>query len=80
MGKLVPLKKDNIIQKIFLSMIKVYRFFSKYTPPVCRFTPTCSQYAYEAIKKYGVIKGGFLSIKRILKCHPYHKGGYDPVP
>ncbi len=80
MGKLVPLKKDNIIQKIFLSMIKVYRFFSKYTPPVCRFTPTCSQYAYEAIKKYGAIKGGFLSIKRILKCHPYHKGGYDPVP
>ncbi len=80
MGKLVPLKKDNIIQKIFLSIIKVYRFFSKYTPPVCRFTPTCSQYAYEAIKKYGAIKGGFLSIKRILKCHPYHKGGYDPVP
>lgn len=77
MGKLVPLKKDNIIQKIFLSIIKVYRFFSKYTPPVCRFTPTCSQYAYEAIKKYGAIKGGFLSIKRILKCHPYHKGGYD---
>ena len=80
MGKLVPLKKDNIIQKIFLSIIKVYRFFTKYTPPVCRFTPTCSQYAYEAIKKYGAIKGGFLSIKRILKCHPYHKGGYDPVP
>lgn len=80
MGKLVSLKKDNIIQKIFLSIIKVYRFFSKYTPPVCRFTPTCSQYAYEAIKKYGAIKGGFLSIKRILKCHPYHKGGYDPVP
>lgn len=80
MVKLVPLKKDNIIQKIFLSIIKVYRFFSKYTPPVCRFTPTCSQYAYEAIKKYGAIKGGFLSIKRILKCHPYHKGGYDPVP
>ena len=80
MGKLVPLKKDNIIQKIFLSIIKVYRFFPKYTPPVCRFTPTCSQYAYEAIKKYGAIKGGFLSIKRILKCHPYHKGGYDPVP
>ncbi len=80
MGKLAPIKKENIIQKFFLALIKIYRFFSKYTPPVCRFTPTCSKYAYEAIKKYGVIKGGFLSIKRILKCHPYHKGGYDPVP
>ena len=64
-------------------MIKFYR---KYISPIkrwrgcCRFTPTCSQYALEAIEKYGVIKGGYLSIKRILKCNPFHKGGYDPVP
>lgn len=68
------------MKKVLIALIKVYRFFSKFTPPCCRFTPTCSQYAMEAIEKYGTIKGGWLSIKRILKCHPYHKGGYDPVP
>ena len=45
----------------------------------CRFIPTCSQYSYEAIAKYGILKGGFLSFKRILKCHPFTKGGYDPL-
>ena len=47
---------------------------------VCRFTPTCSQYALQAVGKYGIIKGGWLSVKRISKCHPFHTGGYDPVP
>lgn len=47
---------------------------------VCRFTPTCSQYAKEAIVKYGALKGCFLAAKRLLKCHPFHQGGYDPVP
>ena len=47
---------------------------------VCRFTPTCSQYARQAISKHGVGKGSFLALKRLLKCHPYHEGGYDPVP
>lgn len=47
---------------------------------VCRFSPTCSAYAKEAISKHGVFKGGYLSVKRILKCHPFHPGGYDPVP
>ena len=72
--------KRNLLQKILLSTIKIYRFFSKYTPATCRFTPTCSQYTYEAIEKYGAIKGTFLGIKRILKCHPYYKGDlYDPL-
>lgn len=75
-----PLKKENLAQKIILGLIKIYQKFSKLTPPTCRFYPTCSAYTYEAIQKYGVIKGGFLGVKRILKCHPYHKGGYDPVP
>ena len=78
MGK--PLKKENLAQKIILGLIKIYQKFSKLTPPTCRFYPTCSAYTYQAIQKYGVIKGGFLGVKRILKCHPYHKGGYDPVP
>ncbi|ABN53570.1 MAG TPA: membrane protein insertion efficiency factor YidD [Hungateiclostridium thermocellum] len=49
------------------------------TMPSCRFYPTCSQYAIDAVGRYGVIKGGFMALKRILKCHPFHPGGYDPV-
>lgn len=61
-------------------MIKFYRkYISSLKRPSCRFYPTCSEYALEAINKYGALKGGFLSIKRILKCHPFNKGGYDPV-
>lgn len=69
-----------MIKNLILFLIKCYRKISVHTPAVCRFYPTCSQYAIEAITKYGVIKGGFLAIKRILRCHPLNKGGYDPVP
>lgn len=69
-----------MIKKIFIKIINIYQFFSKMTPRVCRFYPTCSEYAKQAITKYGILKGGYLSIKRILKCHPFHPGGYDPVP
>ena len=70
------------MKKLLLAMIRFYRRgISPMTPPACRFTPTCSAYAYEAINKYGVIKGGWLSLKRILRCHPFYKGDpYDPVP
>ncbi|MBQ3311349.1 membrane protein insertion efficiency factor YidD [bacterium] len=68
-----------MIKKILLSLIKVYQFFSKFTPPVCRFTPTCSEYTRQAIEKYGVMKGLWLGVKRIVKCHPFHPGGYDPL-
>lgn len=67
---------------LMIYLIRFYqRFISKYllTGAHCRFTPTCSQYALEAYKKYGFFKGSFLAVKRILKCHPYHKGGYDPL-
>lgn len=63
-----------------LKLIKVYQYFSKLTPANCRFEPTCSRYTYQAIEKFGALKGIYLGIKRILKCHPFHKGGYDPVP
>ncbi len=69
-----------MIKKIFIKLINLYQYFSKFTPPVCRFYPTCSEYAKQAIQKYGIFKGGFLAVKRILKCHPFHPGGYDPVP
>ncbi|CCJ34072.1 membrane protein insertion efficiency factor YidD [Caloramator australicus] len=69
------------MKKILIFLIKFYRrYISPMKPPSCRFCPTCSQYSLEAIEKYGAIKGSVLSIKRILKCHPLHPGGYDPVP
>lgn len=55
-------------------------FISPLTPATCRFNPTCSQYGKEALKKHGVFKGGWLTIKRIFKCHPWGDSGYDPVP
>lgn len=66
---------------IIIFMIKFYRnFISPLKKPSCIYIPTCSQYALEAVTKYGFFKGVFLSIKRILRCHPFAKGGYDPVP
>lgn len=66
---------------VLISFIKVYRTaISPYTPASCRFTPTCSQYALEAIRKHGPLKGLYLSIRRILRCHPWGGSGYDPVP
>jgi len=65
----------------FLLLIKFYRaVISPLKPPSCRFYPTCSAYAYEAITRYGPLKGTFLAVKRILRCHPLNPGGYDPVP
>ncbi|MCS7002442.1 MAG: membrane protein insertion efficiency factor YidD [Dehalococcoidia bacterium] len=66
---------------VVVAMIRGYqRTISRVTPPSCRFTPSCSQYGVEAIEKYGVIRGGGLTIWRILRCNPFNPGGYDPVP
>ena len=70
------------MKKILLELIRLYqRHISAHTPPSCRFTPTCSNYAYEAITKYGALKGGALALWRLLRCNPFNKGDfYDPVP
>ena len=67
-----------------LPLVLLVRFYqlciSPLTPPSCRFTPTCSQYALEALKKYGPLKGGWLTLKRLARCHPWGGHGHDPVP
>ena len=71
----------KLLTKILLLPIYFYRgYISPLIPPSCRFTPTCSQYAMEAIQKYGPFKGLHLAVRRILKCHPWGGSGYDPVP
>ena len=70
------------MKRFFLALIRFYRSsVSPLSPPRCRFRPTCSQYAYEAINKYGAMKGGWLALRRLLRCNPFYKGDFfDPVP
>ncbi len=69
------------MKKLILKMIRFYqKYISPMSPPTCRFYPTCSQYAIEAVEEHGAIKGSYLATRRILKCHPLHEGGFDPVP
>ncbi len=71
----------HILEKIFCALIVFYRqAISPHFPPSCRYYPTCSEYALQSIKKYGPFKGTLMAIWRILRCNPFHKGGYDPVP
>lgn len=69
------------MKTIVLLVIRAYRaLLSPLLPPVCRFWPTCSRYAYEAVERHGVLAGGWLAVKRLARCHPFHPGGIDPVP
>ncbi|MEH7452634.1 membrane protein insertion efficiency factor YidD [Gottfriedia acidiceleris] len=69
------------MNKILIGIIRFYqKWISPATPPSCRFYPTCSSYGLEALQTHGALKGTYLTTKRILKCHPLHPGGYDPVP
>jgi uncharacterized protein len=68
------------MKKVLIAILKTYQYaLSPLYPSCCRFTPTCSEYSVEALESYGPLKGLYLTLKRILKCHPFHPGGYDPV-
>ena len=69
------------MKRLLIALVRFYRRnISPWRPPCCRYIPTCSQYALEALEKYGALKGSWLALRRILRCHPFNKGGYDPVP
>jgi len=79
-SRLPTMNTSLSIKRIFVSFIKGYRYIiSPLLPPACRFTPTCSIYAIEAIERYGAWHGAYLAARRILRCHPFCRGGYDPV-
>jgi len=69
------------MKRLALELVRLYQLtLSQVMPPSCRFVPSCSQYTYEAISKFGFFKGVWLGTKRLARCHPFHSGGYDPVP
>ncbi|MDW8138219.1 MAG: membrane protein insertion efficiency factor YidD [Bacteroidota bacterium] len=69
------------MRRVLLAAIWLYRrVLSPHLPPACRFYPSCSEYAAEAIRRYGALKGAYLGLRRLLRCHPFHPGGFDPVP
>lgn len=71
----------NLPGDVAIAIIRIYRkLISPLFPPTCRFTPSCSSYAITSLQRYGVIRGGWLALKRVGRCHPWHPGGYDPVP
>jgi putative membrane protein insertion efficiency factor len=74
-------KLNNISKLVMMVLIRGYQLIvSPVLGPACRFYPSCSQYASLAINRYGVVKGSYMAIRRLLRCHPFHPGGFDPVP
>jgi putative membrane protein insertion efficiency factor len=77
----MTLEENQVLRAVFLQLIRLYqRALSPFLGQNCRFHPTCSQYAYEAVTKYGAAQGIWMGLRRIFRCHPWHPGGFDPVP
>ena len=69
------------MRQALIALIKLYRYaISPYLAPSCRYTPSCSSYAIEAVERFGIFRGSWMAVRRISRCHPWHEGGYDPVP
>jgi len=78
---MAPNRINRLLSRPFIALVRFYqRFISPLTPPTCRYSPTCSQYTVEALQKHGLLKGGWLALKRIASCNPWGGSGYDPVP
>ena len=70
----------GVSQRVTLTLLQGYKtVVSPWLPPACRFMPTCSEYGYQAVERYGVLRGGWLALRRLLRCHPFSKGGFDPL-
>ncbi|MFN3730170.1 MAG: membrane protein insertion efficiency factor YidD [Fimbriimonadaceae bacterium] len=67
-------------RRIGVALIRLYQRSTRWKPPTCRFTPSCSNYTMQAIERYGLLKGSWMGMRRILRCNPFHPGGHDPVP
>lgn len=77
----VPARRPSVPARALLAVVGFYRrYISPALPPSCRFTPSCSAYAAEALERHGALRGSWLAVRRLLRCHPWHRGGHDPVP
>ena len=76
----LALRLTHVPRAVGIALIRAYQVAASPFPSPCRFTPTCSSYALEAIARYGLLKGAWLGLRRVLRCHPFHAGGSDPVP